>query len=390
MEERKMNIFNRLGAFLVFVSIFLLLPSLTFAEEEKIDPMATIEDVEPKVTSDGRELEAGGLLPMDAKVESDESGRALISLPDGTTIALDSKSELFLAEFSEEPEKESLIVKLAKGAARLTTGAIAKKNQLATVIETPQVCVGVRGTVLGIQTVEEETLVFLEETAGAGVEVKNIATGAQLVLKEVGNIVEVIRDRMTERPATRLEQEFFKNLAKGLKEAGTKAARTPLQELSNRYAGTWKGKISFVFKYPGRGRVLQQTATREVSFTIGDIIREVKLSTYEDDILVKASNDKGVEIAISNVIFPICSKGKIITKTIPKAVGIISPETGMGQFRVLDGKMAFDLLFQVESPDTMRCLVVESYIIDYKTKNKIYVLSTGKPKNPRETIFRRE
>lgn len=383
---------------LLFLSFFLGLFFCNGAEaaENKAVACAKIIDAISRVMADGKELAPDGLIPPNSPVTTDETGKACIKMPDGTLITVDSDSEFSLLPNDAGEGKGGLIFRLDRGAAKIEPGEGKGDDGTATLIHTPQAVVDPRGATLGIQSILDETLVFLEKIRDVGAVVQDIVSGAQSVLEKVGNVIDMLKGNMTEKPATRMERNFFKNIADGLKtreKTGQKAQAAQSQaDPSRRYSGVWKAQVPLSCIWKKSGGIGRGTMTGEVAVTIGDIIREVKLSTYPGNVHlpVQASDDKGLEVQVKNVTFPVMKGGKLVPAVIPQGVALVSPESGIVRLNLAQGKVNLGLMFQIGSDNTAHGVFINSNIVERKTASGIDVSFDGRCQDPQQVIFRRQ
>lgn len=138
-------------------------------------------------------------VPVNAAVKSDATGKAQLMFPDNSTVSIAPDTEIALAEFVDTPEKESIAVNLAQGMARVITGEVSRRNPGAFVVNTPHASIGIRGTVVAIGVKGDKTSIYLTETSGLGVSVRDVHSGKTLNLRTPGNIVTVSPQGMEER-----------------------------------------------------------------------------------------------------------------------------------------------------------------------------------------------
>jgi|SRR5829696_3138964 hypothetical protein len=109
-------------------------------------------------------LQLGASVYRDETVRTGEQGTLELKFLDDTHLGLAPSSSLKLDEFvySVERKPDAVVINLARGAFRFATGNAAKK---AYSIETPLASIGVRGTVLSIESLPERTRVTVNEGA---------------------------------------------------------------------------------------------------------------------------------------------------------------------------------------------------------------------------------
>lgn len=172
----------------IFFSIFLVgLSSVALANTARV--LSLVPGVESSLAGKTTALAMKMDIPVKSSVKSDATGKAQFMFPDGSTISVAPDTEIALSEFVETPEQEKIILNLAKGTARIITGEVSRKNPAAFTIKTPQAYIGIRGTIVSITVKGDETKIYLTETSGKGVSVKNRATGKTMELRAPGNII---------------------------------------------------------------------------------------------------------------------------------------------------------------------------------------------------------
>lgn len=128
------------------------------------EPVADVEISVPQAWATRNEAKAG-LVVGDKIFESDfvatdKSGKLDIKFLDGTSIALGPSSEVEVKEFVMTDEKNKFEAGVLKGAVRLVTGDLVKRNPIGFKTTTPRSTVGIRGTTLifGIDSIGNETI----------------------------------------------------------------------------------------------------------------------------------------------------------------------------------------------------------------------------------------
>lgn len=144
-------------------------------------------------------------VPIKASVKSDRTGNAQLMFPDDSTITISPGTEIALAEFVDTPRKENIVLDLAVGTARVITGEVSRRNPLAFTVNTPQAVIGIRGTVVTITVIGDTTRIYLSETSGRGVSVRNRHTGATTSMRSPGMIIRVTPSEISEHEATARE-----------------------------------------------------------------------------------------------------------------------------------------------------------------------------------------
>lgn len=195
------------------VLCFLAFPGLSHARSQD---MAEVLSVETSVVStfQGKTnpLKLRGDVPIKSVVKSDASGRAQLMFPDDATITVAPGTEISLAEFVETPGKENIAIDMSIGALRVITGEVVKRNPSSFTVETPQAVIGIRGTMVIIETTGELTRIYLSETSGKGVTVRNKHTGKTIEMTKPGVLITVGPKILEEKKATKAEAGNLKKL----------------------------------------------------------------------------------------------------------------------------------------------------------------------------------
>ena len=91
---------------------------------------------------------SGGALRAEDRVLTGPASAAAVTLRDGTVLSVGPESTVDLSQFSFNPttQEGNVLVKLARGALRMTTGLIAKLKPEQVQVTTPTTVIGVRGT----------------------------------------------------------------------------------------------------------------------------------------------------------------------------------------------------------------------------------------------------
>jgi hypothetical protein len=98
-------------------------------------------------TGVSRKLRIGDIVYVGEKIESTESGEAVVRTDDSGVIAIRPKSLFYLQAFQANPLLDSQFhIKIVRGTLRLITGLIGKFNKNKYQIQTPQSTIGIRGT----------------------------------------------------------------------------------------------------------------------------------------------------------------------------------------------------------------------------------------------------
>lgn len=194
------------------ISIFLLCFASILGEAGKcyaVNDAAQVLSVNPGVQSilSGRRtsLQPRMDVPIKAAVKSDNTGNAQLMFPDDSTITISPGTEIELAEFVDTPKKENIVLDLAVGTARVITGEVSRRNPLAFTVNTPQAVIGIRGTVVTITVIGDTTRIYLSETSGRGVSVRNRHTGKTSSMRSPGTIIKVTPSNISESEATSRE-----------------------------------------------------------------------------------------------------------------------------------------------------------------------------------------
>lgn len=82
-------------------------------------------------------------------ITTGKDAQVVLRFDDGQRVVLNQNTEFKIAEFKfneAQPSEDRSVFDLLKGALRVVTGAIGKRNQAAFALRTPQVTIGIRGT----------------------------------------------------------------------------------------------------------------------------------------------------------------------------------------------------------------------------------------------------
>lgn len=165
---------------------------------------ATVLSVSPHVVSHlggkTNTLAVKMKLPVSSTVISDIDGRAQLMFPDTTTVSIAPSTEIALSEFVDTPNEENIVINMATGTARFITGEVSRRKPSAMTVNTPQVVVGIRGTMVTIMVIGDTTKIYLTETSGLGVTVTNRKTGETRKMIRPGNMITVGPSGMIELP----------------------------------------------------------------------------------------------------------------------------------------------------------------------------------------------
>lgn len=154
-------------------------------------------------------------VPVSAVLTSDARGKAQLMFPDSSTVSIAPGTEIALADFVDSETEQSVILNLASGTARIITGEVSRRNPGAFTVNTPQASVGIRGTIVTISTMGDTTRIFLTETSGLGVFVRDLNTGRTLDMRTPGNLLTIGPDGMRERRAEPNEAQHFNTVLRG-------------------------------------------------------------------------------------------------------------------------------------------------------------------------------
>lgn len=194
------------------ISIFLLCLASILGEAGKchaVNDAAQVLSVNPGVQSilsgNRISLQPRMDVPIKASVKSDNTGNAQLMFPDDSTITISPGTEIALAEFVDTPKKENIVLDLTVGTARVITGEVSRRNPLAFTVNTPQAVIGIRGTVVTVTVIGDTTRIYLSETSGRGVSVRNRHTGASTSMRSPGMIIRVTPSEISEHEATARE-----------------------------------------------------------------------------------------------------------------------------------------------------------------------------------------
>jgi hypothetical protein len=96
--------------------------------------------------------------------------QVVIRFDDGQNVVLDQNSEFKIAEFrytEADPAADRSVLNLVKGALRVITGAIGKRNPSAFQLRAPQMTIGIRGTDFMVALVNPAYISVLQGTVAA-------------------------------------------------------------------------------------------------------------------------------------------------------------------------------------------------------------------------------
>jgi hypothetical protein len=106
-------------------------------------------------------------------ISTNATGRARILFNDDSTVDLGANTSLDMRDFADSGAKSVFNVHLLQGVARVITGKIVEQNPGGFAMSTPEVAIGIRGTIISVRTGNGVTTVYVENTTRA-VYVNNI------------------------------------------------------------------------------------------------------------------------------------------------------------------------------------------------------------------------
>lgn len=234
-------------------------------------------------------------VPVKATVRSDSTGNAQLMFPDDSTITVAPGTDIELAEFVDTPQKENIALNLAVGTARIITGEVSRRNPLAFTVNTPQAIIGIRGTVATITVSGDSTRIYLSQTSGRGVSVRNRYTGAEMSMRAPGRIITVTPRGLSEDVATHAEVKEFSEMLRTASGSNrnTRAESRAIQTAS--LMGTNPGAIlsSALLTDTDTGLYVTTIAAREVTDLSPDIMPGPAVGGYVVDLPVLAGTFTG-------------------------------------------------------------------------------------------------
>lgn len=234
-------------------------------------------------------------VPVKATVRSDSTGNAQLMFPDDSTITVAPGTDIELAEFVDTPQKENIALNLAVGTARIITGEVSRRNPLAFTVNTPQAIIGIRGTVATITVSGDSTRIYLSQTSGRGVSVRNRYTGAEMSMRAPGRIITVTPRGLSEDVATHAEVKEFSEMLRTApgSNRNTRAESRAIQTAS--LMGTNPGAIlsSALLTDTDTGLYVTTIAAREVTDLSPDIMPGPAVGGYVVDLPVLAGTFTG-------------------------------------------------------------------------------------------------
>ncbi len=234
-------------------------------------------------------------VPVKATVRSDSTGNAQLMFPDDSTITVAPGTDIELAEFVDTPQKENIALNLAVGTARIITGEVSRRNPLAFTVNTPQAIIGIRGTVATITVSGDSTRIYLSQTSGRGVSVRNRYTGAEMSMRAPGRIITVTPRGLSEDVATHAEVKEFSEMLRTApgSNRNTRAESRAIQTAS--LMGTNPGAIlsSALLTDTDTGLYVTTIAAREVTDLSPDIMPGPDVGGYVVDLPALAGTFTG-------------------------------------------------------------------------------------------------
>ena len=164
---------------LIIKIIFLILvtvPSITFANDNKIASVIEISGEAIALTEDGdeRELEIFDNLFIEDEIFIGDASSATIQFNDNTTIILKELTSLNVKEFEDSEARAVFKMKLGKGEIIIESGSIAKNKNGEMLVDLSNMSLGVRGTRfnVGIESDGKSKVALAEDSFGDVVEIE--------------------------------------------------------------------------------------------------------------------------------------------------------------------------------------------------------------------------
>lgn len=172
---------------LLFLGMLLCCESSVFASEEVVGAVVsatgnTWAEREGQKSS----LTAKSEILADDVLKTDKNSKMEIAFNDETEIVLGPSSEINVNEFVMTDTKNSFNVNIAKGAARVVTGRLVKRNPNGFKVTTPRSTIGIRGTTLAIALDGNNEIVNLLSLSGSHVTIINRGTGQRVRIDQMG------------------------------------------------------------------------------------------------------------------------------------------------------------------------------------------------------------
>ncbi len=120
----------------------LALPMAAFAS-------AVVQSTSGNVRANGAPVTQGQRLTPGTAVSTGANSQVVMRFDDGQQVVLNQNTEFRLVDFrfnSPNPKDDRSVLDLVKGALRVVTGAVARRNVASFQLRTPQATIGVRGT----------------------------------------------------------------------------------------------------------------------------------------------------------------------------------------------------------------------------------------------------
>lgn len=132
---------------LIFALMLLSLP--VHAQENRSGTFKTVQGAVSVGSSDVRRVVvSGGGVAESERVQTDATGAAVLTLRDGTTIAIGPNTTVDLTRFQFDgtTQQGSLVIRVLQGTVRMVTGILGKIQPDNIKVNTPASTVSVRGT----------------------------------------------------------------------------------------------------------------------------------------------------------------------------------------------------------------------------------------------------
>ena len=159
-------------------------------------------DVNAHLQDEIKALELKGSVPIKSRIASSDHGRAELMLADNSLVSIAPSTEIYLQDFVDTPGDENIVLNMSVGTARFITGEINRKNPKAFIVNTKNAAITIRGTVVSISYLNDKTLVYLSQTSGLGVSVRDLQSGQSIELKRPGRVISVDATGISERAGT--------------------------------------------------------------------------------------------------------------------------------------------------------------------------------------------
>jgi hypothetical protein len=128
--------------------VFLYLASAAWGASDSVVGSITSSVPQAGAVREGKRalLAVGDEIFVDDTLFTDEAGQLEVAFEDGTTLGLGPSSEVQVRDFAMTEDKNSFHSEIIRGAARLVTGDLVKRNPGGFKISTPRSTIGIRGT----------------------------------------------------------------------------------------------------------------------------------------------------------------------------------------------------------------------------------------------------